>query len=623
VPAEVRDSCEVAAAPASEGAPRSRAAPARSRKLPLLLCLLLAALAYRELATWSPRSPGYSPLVGFFFGVSDTFPQIVLGLVAALVLLRLPRLRAARGAGGPVALAGGCLLAGAGLFLWARLVAAPDLELLSLIPVTLGSAWLLFGGGVAARLAAPLALLIFAVPWPGALTNLVVYPLQLASARVGALLLRGIGSAASVEGDMVFLPGSNFEVIESCSGLRSIQILLLLAASYAVLFSLPRLHAAILLAAAPLAAFAVNAIRTVALILTPGSEVHEMHALQGALMFFAGSFALGILDLALLRVLHKGALPAPAPRSAPLPGARSWRAAALASLLGLLAAASLWRPPAWRPAPETSAPVLPEELPGWKARPLPLEGNFFGSLLLQRRASVVYEGESGSVQVLVASDDHAIRTQSLLSPKTELPGAGWEIDAEDEVELGPGPVRARALVASGFAQRSLVYLIEGGSGGVLAESLRSALALDRSPFAQREPAWLVRLVTPIAPRPEGQRDAEARLRELFELLGPSLPAKPAPAGARGPAPGRTGASRPQEAGDPPDSSQSPTVDPASPVAPSSSLTMKRGRRRTSIRTRPTYSPRIPSRMNSTPNRKESTTIVWVQPGTFAFSTSLR
>jgi hypothetical protein len=127
------------------------------------------------------------------------------------------------------------------------------------------------------------------------------------------------------------------------------------------------------------------------------------------------------------------------------------------------------------------------------------------------------------VVVLLVHDDRSIRSRSLLSPKTMVPGPGWEVGPEDVIELEPGPVRARAVLAEGYAQRSLVYLVRGGTGSVLGETLRSALALDQSPFARREPAWLVRLGTEIPPGPQGLRAAEVRLRELFERLAPSLP----------------------------------------------------------------------------------------------------
>jgi hypothetical protein len=108
---------------------------------------------------------------------------------------------------------------GVGFQLWAQWVDAPDLLLVSLGLFVLGVGFLLGGRPLARLLAAPLGILVLAIPFPGAFHNFVVYHLQLASAALADAGLRGLGFDVVLQSDILSIGSRKFEVIESCSGL--------------------------------------------------------------------------------------------------------------------------------------------------------------------------------------------------------------------------------------------------------------------------------------------------------------------------------------------------------------------------------------------------------------------
>lgn len=491
-----------------------------------LACLvLLGAIAYRGLLFWDPRSHAHAPLVGWLFEASETTPQLVYAIAAALLVRRRRQLRAALGGEPAPGWGALCLVPGAALHVWAQVVGAPDLMLVSLGLVTLGAAFLLAGRGLARELAAPLGVLAFAIPLPGVLHNHVVYPFQLATAHVAENVLGALGQAVVRQGDTLSMGARDFEVIETCSGLRGTQTLTLLAYTWAVFFGCTFRHAALLVGAAPAIAFVTNAIRVMILVLDPEAEAQDSHIAQGIVTFVVGAVGIFLVDQVLLRF---GAARAVRPEDAAPPARVPVRArlgtAAVALVLAGLAAAS-FLPAAAAPAPPPEPPpALPRELAGWRIREGPALSHFVGTVRYAQSSSLSYARRGQSVSAFLGWDDRQLRSRSLLSEKNALPGLGWETEDRRAIELEPGAVRADGVVVRRFGSRELAFHVYHGAGGVLEETLRAALALDQpgSPWARRGGVWLLRLSTHIPAGPEGPREAEERLRSLFAELAPAL-----------------------------------------------------------------------------------------------------
>jgi exosortase len=485
------------------------------------LLLALAVIAYHGLATWDPRSHGYAPVVGWFFETSDSSPQIVFAIVAALLFRRRGPLRETFGAASSPAAAALCLVPAVGLHLWAQWVDAPDLSVFSLGLVSLGVGFLLGGRPLARVLAGPLAILLFAIPLPGALHNFVVYPYQLTTAGFVEALLRAGGFDVILQGDLLTLAGRDFEVIETCSGLRSALTLALLAATWAAFFRCSPRHTLGLLAASLPISFVTNGIRVLVLVLDPRPEIQESHVAQGLVMFVVGTGALSLVDRALLRL---GATPPKAsagPAATPTPSAHRRGLFAVALALLVMAIATLGSPALRPAASELPAPAeLPRELPGWTVHEGEDPGLFLGNVRFTHRSVRIYERGEGSVSAFLGWDDRRLRIRSLLSDKNAVPGLGWDVEQRGDVDLEPGPLRMERVVARRVASRSLALHGYRGTGSVLEETLRAALALDQpgSPFARSERPRVLRVSTSIGPGPEGVRDAEDRLRRLLADL---------------------------------------------------------------------------------------------------------
>ena len=92
------------------------------------------------------------------------------------------------------------------------------------------------GGAILRAMAFPLAFLLFAIPIPVVVYNEVVFPLQLIASRFATRVLEMLNLFPIMrEGNVLLLPGLHLEVVEACSGIRSLMSLLALAAGYGYL----------------------------------------------------------------------------------------------------------------------------------------------------------------------------------------------------------------------------------------------------------------------------------------------------------------------------------------------------------------------------------------------------
>lgn len=85
-------------------------------------------------------------------------------------------------------------------------------------------------------MAFPLAFLLFAVPIPVVIYNEIVFPLQFIASRFATNCLEMLNLFPIMrEGNILIMPGMRLEVVEACSGIRSLMSLLALAAGYGYL----------------------------------------------------------------------------------------------------------------------------------------------------------------------------------------------------------------------------------------------------------------------------------------------------------------------------------------------------------------------------------------------------
>ena len=131
----------------------------------------------------------------------------------------------------------------------------------SLIGLIGGIVLCLAGRAALRTLAFPILFLLLMVPLPAIVFNQVAFPLQLLASQMGEGVIATAGVPVLREGNVLHLPSRSLEVVEACSGIRSLVSLLMLAIVLGY-FTERRLRNRILiaLAAVPLAIVA-NAAR--------------------------------------------------------------------------------------------------------------------------------------------------------------------------------------------------------------------------------------------------------------------------------------------------------------------------------------------------------------------------
>ncbi|MFT5701032.1 MAG: exosortase [Desulforhopalus sp.] len=153
------------------------------------------------------------------------------------------------------------------LYYFSLLTEVHTIILLSMFLAIVGILIFLTGFEGVKYLLTPLILLLILIPIPEQLYTLLTFPLQLKVSETSETILRMFHIPMLRQGNIMQIPGMSFEVIEACSGLRSVVSLLTLSILMGS-FTVKRLSSKTILffVSIPLAIF-VNIIRVVTMIL--------------------------------------------------------------------------------------------------------------------------------------------------------------------------------------------------------------------------------------------------------------------------------------------------------------------------------------------------------------------
>ena len=193
-------------------------------------------------------------------------------------------------------------------FLAGQFAAENFLARLSLLGLIAGTVLFLWGPTHLRKLAFPLALLLLAIPLPDLILNQIAFPLQLLASRAGEAAVSAAGIPILREGNVLVLPEMTLEVVEACSGIRSLASLITLSLILGKLAE-PRLWArALLVVLAVPVAIAANASRVAgtayaAAWVGPQAAEGFFHSFSGWLVFVAAFLAL-MGCVRLVRRLH-------------------------------------------------------------------------------------------------------------------------------------------------------------------------------------------------------------------------------------------------------------------------------------------------------------------------------
>jgi exosortase B len=244
----------------------------------LTVYVLFYAQTYATLMrdTWSTDDQGHGPMI-----------------IAASAFLMWQRREAIFAeAPRPAPLAAGVLLVLAMLsYLIGHSQSVIELEALSQIPVLIAGLLLVHGWSAVRQVWFPLAFLLFSMPLPGALTQMITMPLKLAVSTVAAEVLYWVGYPIGRVGVMLTVGPYQLLVADACSGLNSLFTLEALGLLYmnVMNYSNRTRNALLALMIIPIS-FCSNVTRVMTLVLLTyhfGDEVGQgfAHNFSGMILF--------------------------------------------------------------------------------------------------------------------------------------------------------------------------------------------------------------------------------------------------------------------------------------------------------------------------------------------------
>jgi len=488
--------------------------------------LALLAAVHAPLLSPDPSRADIAHLEGLLFEPTSAAPIPVLLCWLWMIWARRERLAGFVGEERPN---GGALLllASGALAGWAHYTGVHSLLVLSLGLVTLASAWMLVGPRGFRTLIYPCTFLLLAMPVPTPIVNAILFPLQRANASVTGWLLGLFGMDARVSGDLIFTSFGTAQVIEGCTGVRSLLIVVMAACIYTELAWHDRRRTRVLIALSPVVAVVMNEVRILSVVFNPYGAFAAVHTAQGLVTIVASVLCIAGIDLLLGRIWKTPREPhliVETPRGRVHPGtALGFAGVSLAIALASLAG------PRWEPPQRLSIPNLTDlggELPDFALAGFEPDFEYLGSarfdaFLAYRWAPRALDADRPEVRLLVGADHRLDPVLGIGSRKTAIPGRGG-FPVSDTSVPSPAEGGVESLVVQQSEGRFLVYFWSRGQAGLGVETVRAVFGLDRSPWRRPGRAAFVRLATEIEPGTAGLVRAKERLDAFVASLLPEF-----------------------------------------------------------------------------------------------------
>ena len=153
------------------------------------------------------------------------------------------------------------------LYLFGHLARISTISNLSFILAIWAVVWSLFGKEIFRILFFPMAFLLLMIPVPSQFYSMATIPLQLIVTKFSALIISLCDISVLREGNLLHLPHQSLQVVQACSGLRSLMVLVTLCAIFAYLTMTSNFLRSILVVSSVPAAILVNIVRVVSMVL--------------------------------------------------------------------------------------------------------------------------------------------------------------------------------------------------------------------------------------------------------------------------------------------------------------------------------------------------------------------
>lgn len=249
-------------------------------------------------------SAAFFPAFRLLFGIwmkSEDYSHAIL--VIPIILYMVWAKRAELNPGSAKYAAPGLVLAiiSTAFYLFAMLTHVQTFIFLSMYLTIIGALVYLAGADAIIALATPLLLFLLLIPVPEQLYQQITFPLQLKVSQACEIMIKLLDVPLLREGNVMHLPQRSFEVVEACSGLRSVINLLTMSIIMGY-FMMQRISSKMILftASIPTALF-INIVRVVAMILL--FHYFKVDLTEGVLHTVSGLlvFSLAILIFFLLQ----------------------------------------------------------------------------------------------------------------------------------------------------------------------------------------------------------------------------------------------------------------------------------------------------------------------------------
>lgn len=222
---------------------------------------------------------------------SDDYSHCFFILPVALYVYWRKKERLAALSVKPSAFGGLCLFFLLLLYVIARRAEIATLSAVIMVLVLFCLVYFLAGWAFLKELLFPLTLLFFMIPVPEQIYTSLTVPLQLFVSQVSVSVAQLFDIPIYREGNVLHLPARTLEVVEACSGLRSLMSLVTLSLIMGYFFLRSHVLRAIMLAASFPVAILVNFLRVLVTIVVLSSFQYDLtddsvHTLYGLAAFF-------------------------------------------------------------------------------------------------------------------------------------------------------------------------------------------------------------------------------------------------------------------------------------------------------------------------------------------------